>query len=205
MILSLCALLPSLTHILQVNLGLTPTVLPASGADLTGNLSTTGAFASADEESVSAFRASGGVVNDALRYNPRCLTRDINLFWSNQLRVKDVEFLLSCNNVDCLEKRSDGWELEQGRPQPLFHAAGHFAVGGLQNDPFASPGDPVFYLHHAAFDRVYSIWQAQDPGTRVLQVGGTKTPFNSMLSPSFRCCFSLSPNTRGRASDCPRH
>ena len=122
-------------------------------------------------------------VRDALKYNPRCLTRDINLFWANQVRTKDVEFLLSCGNVDCLEKRSDGWELDRTLPQPLLHAAGHFSVGGLQNDPFASPGDPVFYLHHAAFDRVYSIWQGQDGNTRTYQVGGTRTPFNSMSCP----------------------
>jgi tyrosinase len=122
---------------------------------------------------------SGTGVKDALKYNPRCLTRDINLFWSQQTRTQDMENLLSCDNVDCLEKRADGWEIDRTKPQPLFHAAGHFAVGGLQNDPFASPGDPVFFLHHAAFDRLWSIWQAQDPKTRTYQVGGTRTPFNS--------------------------
>lgn len=114
-----------------------------------------------------------------LKYNPRCLTRDINLQWSAQTKKSDVEFVLRCPNADCLEKRADGWELDRSLPQPALHAAGHLSVGGLQADPFASPGDPIFYLHHAQIDRVWAIWQAQDCKNRKYQVGGTKTPFNS--------------------------
>ncbi|KAL8686040.1 MAG: hypothetical protein Q9224_005571 [Gallowayella concinna] len=97
------------------------------------------------------------VAKSALDYNPRPLTRDINLGWSNQTKKSDVEFLLKCQNVDCLEKTADGWATTDPQ-QPRLHAAGHFVIGGLANDPFASPGDPAFYLHHAMFDRVFSIW-----------------------------------------------
>ncbi|KAL8735376.1 MAG: hypothetical protein Q9166_000921 [cf. Caloplaca sp. 2 TL-2023] len=117
------------------------------------------------------------VAKSALDYNPRPLTRDINHFWSNQTKKSDVEFLLKCTNVDCLEKTADGWATAEP-VQPILHAAGHFTIGGLANDPFASPGDPAFYLHHAMFDRVWTIWQAQDPSKRTYQVGGTITPFN---------------------------
>ncbi|KAL8742756.1 MAG: hypothetical protein Q9184_008202, partial [Pyrenodesmia sp. 2 TL-2023] len=120
------------------------------------------------------------VAKSALDYNPRPLTRDINLFWSNQTKTSDVEFLLSCTHVDCLERRADGWELPgfPPPPQPILHAAGHFVIGGLANDPFASPGDPAFYLHHAQFDRIWAIWQAQDPARRAYAVAGTSTPHN---------------------------
>jgi len=158
---------------LTVNLGVNPVILPAAAPAAAAKASDN---STKKYESTMEVNAAG--INPALQYNPRCLTRDINLFWSQQTRVADVEFLLGCTNVDCLEKRADGWEFGPEVPQPLIHAAGHFAVGGLQNDPFASPGDPIFYLHHGQFDRVWSIWQGQDLKNRVNQVGGTKTPFN---------------------------
>jgi len=36
-------------------------------------------------------------------------------------------------------------------------------------DPFTSPGDPAFWLHHAQVDRMYWIWQMMDLKNR--QVG----------------------------------
>lgn len=62
---------------------------------------------------------------------------------------------------------------------PGVHASGHFAIGGLAVDAFASAGDPAFYLHHAQVDRVWTLWQnikAQRKRTR--QVYGTSTAFN---------------------------
>ncbi|KAF2276777.1 Di-copper centre-containing protein [Westerdykella ornata] len=122
---------------------------------------------------------SVGVIkyNEALNYNPRCLRRDLNLEWAKMLDVANQQYLLTCPNVDCLERRIDGFEVNDPS-QPAVHPAGHFVVGGLQNDPFASPGDPMFYLIHAQIDRLYSIWQAQDPANRLKQVGGTKKPLD---------------------------
>ena len=82
--------------------------------------------------------------------------------------------------MDCLQRRVDGYEFDREiADQPRLHGAGHFTLGGLANDPFASPGDPAFYFHHAQLDRVWSIWQAQDPDLRQYQVAGTITPFDS--------------------------
>lgn len=39
-------------------------------------------------------------------------------------------------------------------------------------DFFASPGDPVFFLHHAAIDRLYWTWQNQAPASRKYVVDG---------------------------------
>lgn len=44
-------------------------------------------------------------------------------------------------------------------------------------DPFISPGDPAFYLHHGQVDRVYWIWQMLDFANRK-NVAGTNTFFN---------------------------
>jgi tyrosinase len=93
----------------------------------------------------------------------------------------DEEHLLSCADFTCFLKRIDGWEA--GDPNifglaPSLHPNGHFTMGGLQNDPFVSPGDPSFYFHHAQLDRMWAVWQAQDPA-RQYAVGGTRDPFNS--------------------------
>jgi tyrosinase len=50
------------------------------------------------------------------------------------------------------------------------HAFGHNGVGAVMLDMYASPGDPIFYLHHAFVDHSYRIWQNQDP-SRITAAG----------------------------------
>lgn len=38
-------------------------------------------------------------------------------------------------------------------------------------DPVASPGDPVFYLHHTWLDKVFWDWQALDLPARLKDIG----------------------------------
>ena len=193
----------------QVNLGLDPTFVDAE------NQSTAAAVEAAVAADVSAPavvpagqaveapipRNETGRNEGALEYNPRCLTRDINLGWSASSTRLDVEYLMQCPNVECLERRADSWDMpgaETGYGRfvrlglPQVHPAGHFSIGGLQNDPFASPGDPVFFLLHTMIDRIWTMWQAQDPSVRNDQVGGTKTPMNSEFP--LTSLFSLSPS-----------
>ena len=40
------------------------------------------------------------------------------------------------------------------------------------NNVFSSPGDPLFYLHHANLDRVWRMWQARDLPGRLFEVDG---------------------------------
>lgn len=62
---------------------------------------------------------------------------------------------------------------------PGVHAGGHFAIGGIAIDAFASAGDPAFYLHHAQVDRIWTLWQNIDePRNRTRQVYGTSTALN---------------------------
>jgi tyrosinase len=42
------------------------------------------------------------------------------------------------------------------------HGLVHNAVGGTMAGP-SSPGDPLFFLHHANIDRLWSEWQATHP------------------------------------------
>jgi tyrosinase len=47
-------------------------------------------------------------------------------------------------------------------PNMTYHGGGHLSVGGdlgVMGDVYASPGDPLFYLHHANMDRLWWQWQ----------------------------------------------
>lgn len=45
-----------------------------------------------------------------------------------------------------------------------FHNDVHNWVGGTMGNIMISPADPVFWLHHAQVDRLWSIWQSGNPG-----------------------------------------
>ncbi|SPO07087.1 uncharacterized protein DNG_09781 [Cephalotrichum gorgonifer] len=74
----------------------------------------------------------------------------------------------------CYEKQTfvEAWPCIEGRP----HGAGHGGVGGLMLDPIASPGDPIFYLHHTWLDKVFWDWQALDLPARLTDIGGGNMP-----------------------------
>lgn len=52
-------------------------------------------------------------------------------------------------------------------------------------DVFSSPGDPMFFLHHAQIDRLWTLWQTQNPKERQYAISGTGTFFNYPSSPEF--------------------
>ena len=55
-----------------------------------------------------------------------------------------------------------------------------------------SPGDPLFYLHHAWLDRMWWKWQSLDRSTRLTAMGGPNIP-PSTLPP-----FLSGPGATGR-------
>ncbi|KAH7132381.1 hypothetical protein B0J11DRAFT_481656 [Dendryphion nanum] len=61
--------------------------------------------------------------------------------------------------------------------EALPHTAGHGGIGGQMFDVFSSPGDPLFYLHHAWLDKLWADWQAQNSTMRTLEMGGTNQGF----------------------------
>lgn len=59
--------------------------------------------------------------------------------------------------------------------------------GDPGRDLYVSPGDPAFYLHHTMMDRVWWLWQIQDPESRVWgdnRIAGTATFLNDPVSPN---------------------
>ncbi|OTB16984.1 hypothetical protein K445DRAFT_21175 [Daldinia sp. EC12] len=54
------------------------------------------------------------------------------------------------------------------------HGAIHSAVAGDMM-PATSPNDPLFFLHHTQIDRLWTLWQQEDPEARTNAYGGIKT------------------------------
>ncbi|KAI0198165.1 Di-copper centre-containing protein [Astrocystis sublimbata] len=103
--------------------------------------------------------------------NPRCLARDISAEWSNNTKPTDVlSVLTTCEDIGCFDMQL---EAING-----VHAGGHFTIGGVGLDAYASAGDPAFWVHHAQIDRVWTLWQNANPQHRTLQVSQTVTAFN---------------------------
>ena len=115
--------------------------------------------------------------DNGLAYNPRCLSRDFNLYWSNQTKPTDLVRLFN-ESGDSLGLFDQNLDALNG-----VHAGGHFQIGGdPAMDPFVSPRDPAFYTHHSQIDRIWTVWQALDFKGRLDQTYGTQTAFNSKLT-----------------------
>jgi len=103
-----------------------------------------------------------------------CLTRGIDptdRIYLNSAAVK--------NTTDCPTYETFRIELEGEpiTPTHKMHDGGHAGVGGDMSNFFSSPGDPIFYLHHANLDRVWWHWQSMKP-SRLYEISGytTSTP-----------------------------
>lgn len=108
--------------------------------------------------------------------NPRCLKRDLN-------RDSASRFCSFRNTTGLILTSPDVERFQaymQADPRYTIgelgvHGGGHYTIGGDPGaDPFISPGDPAFYLHHGQIDRVWWIWQMLDfPNRQVSTFRGT--------------------------------
>lgn len=102
-------------------------------------------------------------VKDPLVDNPRCLKRDLNGFsakkWASLRNT--TRLILDAPNIELFQGRAQGLpEYVSIDPGMGVHGGGHYTIGGDPGgDVYLSPGEPVFYLHHAQLDRAYFIWQ----------------------------------------------
>ncbi|RYP61939.1 hypothetical protein DL771_009946 [Monosporascus sp. 5C6A] len=102
----------------------------------------------------------------SLKYNPRCLKRDLSKSWASQCTADKTNSLITGSKT--IASFQDTMQSFNG-----VHPGGHFTIGGDPGgDIHASNGDPAFYLHHAMIDRIWWIWQMQDLSTRLTAVGG---------------------------------
>ncbi|KAK6856728.1 Tyrosinase-like protein orsC [Apiospora arundinis] len=117
-------------------------------------------------------------------YTPHCLRRDFSPSLITQaLNASKLAFVLDAEDFWHLDHRIEGLSL--GIADMSLHGGAHLGVGGnigeLSNT-YSSPADPIFWLHHAALDRVWNVWQNQDWETRKSDIGGPDTqwayPYN---------------------------
>ncbi|PVI02922.1 Di-copper centre-containing protein [Periconia macrospinosa] len=69
----------------------------------------------------------------------------------------------------CTEKQTFGefWPCMEELP----HDGLHQGIGGIMKY-FGSPGDPLFYLHHAYVDKVWWDWQSANREARLYEISG---------------------------------
>jgi len=117
--------------------------------------------------------------------NPRCMRRDINvnsalgatanISYNLVTKSKDINTFYNTLLTPPRSNEPYNWGV---------HIAGHYIAGGDPGgDPLCSPGDPIFYFHHAMLDRLWWIWQMQDPENRlnaVVSLGAAKPAADPM-------------------------
>ncbi|KAL1880128.1 hypothetical protein Daus18300_001491 [Diaporthe australafricana] len=71
----------------------------------------------------------------------------------------------------------DAWSCYSVKP----HSSAHLAVSGTLELQSASPGDPLFYLHHTNIDRLWWEWQQVNLTYRLTDMGGRNVPRDDHL------------------------
>lgn len=119
---------------------------------------------------------TGVFPENAFDYVPGCLTRDLNTWVTNNfLEQSNIDYLL---NISDIANFQNNMSTSISLDFDGVHGAGHYAVGRVMLDFFASPGDPVFFLHHGMIDRVWTQWQEVDLANRQYAISGTRTISN---------------------------
>lgn len=131
-------------------------------------------------------------VENSYDFNPRCLVRDLNVFFSSRYNTYTnvTQLLLGQTDVQYFQAEMQGF---YGDNTLGIHGAGHWLGGGpsQMQDFHSSPNDPIFFLHHAQIDRVWAIWQALDVESRQNAIYGTSTLNNSPPSPEMSLTDSI--------------
>ncbi|KAE8833967.1 hypothetical protein HRS9122_08047 [Pyrenophora teres f. teres] len=109
--------------------------------------------------------------------NPRCLRRDVSNFLPQKYLTPDRLVRHVTSNTD-IRGFQHSLQLNVTDTFAALHVAGHYSVwGDPGGDVFVSPGDPVFWLHHAQVDRhwwMWALWDEAEVGRRTgMYDGGT--------------------------------
>ncbi|CUS06676.1 unnamed protein product [Tuber aestivum] len=97
---------------------------------------------------------------------------------------------------NALAQKDFGWfnKVVEGETNFLnvgIHGGGHYSIGGEAGDLYASPGEPVFYLHHANLDRIYWQWQSMNLPARLSDISGPIQMFGPITGPNVTLSFPI--------------
>ncbi|TLS22383.1 uncharacterized protein PpBr36_10084 [Pyricularia pennisetigena] len=119
---------------------------------------------------------------------PHCLSRALN---------ETKTALTGKAYCDLGNSYSDFWKMATTQEEGM-HANGHEGIGSVMGDMWASPADPIFYMHHTFTDRYFTAWQNVDPARRTYAIGGpnaTVGPVSTSTNDSPIRFLGLFPDT----------
>lgn len=117
-----------------------------------------------------------------------CLARNND---DSQTANTNSDFVNACNDANNF---ADMASCAEGGA----HAWGHNGIGAVMQDVFASPSDPVFWLHHAFIDRNFRIWQNKDAGSRTTTINGNDKSGNPLTLDTTVNVYDMRPTVRIR-------
>ncbi|KAF8155716.1 tyrosinase [Crassisporium funariophilum] len=101
-----------------------------------------------------------------------CLTRGIDNKYKKYITSSAVANTTKSSTYELFRIELEGAPVT---PHHKMHDGGHLAIGGEMSNFYSSPGDPLFYLHHANLDRIWWNWQMMLP-SRMYEMTGRSTP-----------------------------
>lgn len=90
--------------------------------------------------------------SDGYGYNPRCLRRDVNNYFTTQY-LRPIDIANHINSTSDMLTFETTFQTDTEKAFSL-HTAGHYTIwGDPGGDFYVSPAEPVFWLHHGQVDR----------------------------------------------------
>jgi tyrosinase len=105
---------------------------------------------------------------------PHCLSRG----FKKTEHVDDLQSRVSPDQIEETLQQQNYTDFFNRLEISTHNAIPQFIMGDFYS--FTAPNDPVFYLHHTQVDRLWWMWQQQDPEHRLHEFSGPKETFMHM-------------------------
>jgi tyrosinase len=95
--------------------------------------------------------------------NPHCLVRNWNYTWADdafQWNQNIVPLLELTNYTEFYKGMTTAPKTVSSVFRHGLHSGGHSGIGGEMQNPWSSTNDPIFFMHHAGIDWIWSVWQS---------------------------------------------